>query len=60
MDGSVFISPFCRDVKPANIMMSDEGDAVLMDLGSTNKARVQINTPAESHRLQVKYTSYLP
>lgn len=41
-----------RDVKPANIMMSDEGDAVLMDLGSTNKARVQINTPAESHRLQ--------
>lgn len=41
-----------RDLKMANIMMSDEGNAILMDLGSANKARVDVNTPSDAHKLQ--------
>lgn len=41
-----------RDIKMANILLSDNGTAILMDLGSANKARVEINTPSQSHILQ--------
>lgn len=37
----------------ANIMISDDGKAIIMDLGSANKARVDINTPSDAHKLQV-------
>lgn len=33
-----------RDVKPANIMIDDEGEAVLMDFGSTIRARIECKT----------------
>lgn len=41
-----------RDLKMANIMLSDDGTAILMDLGSANKARVEISTPSQAHSLQ--------
>ena len=42
----------------ANIMLSDDGTAILMDLGSANKARVEIKTPSQSHILQVQNYCY--
>ncbi|KAF8339761.1 other/NAK protein kinase [Cantharellus anzutake] len=33
-----------RDAKPANIMIDDEGEAILMDFGSTVRARVECKT----------------
>lgn len=41
-----------RDVKPGNVMINDNGEAVLMDLGSAAKARVEIKSRAESIALQ--------
>ena len=43
----------------ANILLSDNGTAILMDLGSANKARVEINTPSQSHILQVQNYCYI-
>ncbi|ORX39901.1 putative serine/threonine-protein kinase [Kockovaella imperatae] len=33
-----------RDIKPGNIMLADDGSAILMDFGSTVKARIPIET----------------
>ncbi|XP_071158563.1 serine/threonine-protein kinase 16-like [Mytilus edulis] len=41
-----------RDLKMANIMLADDGTAIIMDLGSANKARVEIKTPSQAHTLQ--------
>ncbi|KAL5006480.1 hypothetical protein ScPMuIL_015286 [Solemya velum] len=41
-----------RDVKPANVMISDDNNPVLMDLGSAAKARVETNTSSECRSLQ--------
>ncbi|KAG8811278.1 hypothetical protein FRC17_002544 [Serendipita sp. 399] len=37
-----------RDIKPGNIMLSDEGNPILMDFGSTIVARVHIATRGEA------------
>ncbi|KAJ7593340.1 other/NAK protein kinase [Mycena floridula] len=37
-----------RDLKPGNIMISDEGAAILMDFGSTVKARVPVETRTQA------------
>ena len=42
-----------RDIKPGNVMMNDDGTPVLMDLGSANKARVEIKSRSEAQALQV-------
>lgn len=45
---------FNRDIKPGNVMIDDNGIPVLMDLGSANKARVEIKTRSEAQALQVR------
>ncbi|KAG8788526.1 hypothetical protein FRC20_004740 [Serendipita sp. 405] len=37
-----------RDIKPGNIMLSDEGNPILMDFGSTIMARIYITTRGEA------------
>lgn len=41
-----------RDIKPGNVMIADDGEAVLMDFGSASQARVQIKTRSEAEALQ--------
>jgi len=41
-----------RDLKPANILITDEGHGVLMDLGSVSLARVSIKSRKEALNLQ--------
>lgn len=41
-----------RDLKTANICLTDSMDPVILDLGSCTEARVQINGQAEAQRLQ--------
>lgn len=44
---------FCRDIKPANVMIADDGSPILMDLGSANLARVEVSNAKISRQLQV-------
>lgn len=41
-----------RDIKPGNVMIDDNGIPILMDLGSVNKARVEIKNRSEAQALQ--------
>jgi len=41
-----------RDIKPANILLTDEGGAVLMDLGSVDKAICHAKNSREGQRIQ--------
>ena len=47
-----------RDIKPANVMIADDGSPVLMDLGSANLARVEVSTAKISRQLQVSRLFY--
>jgi len=42
----------CRDIKPANILLSDDGSAILMDLGSMDVAVHDIKSAQEGQKLQ--------
>ena len=42
-----------RDIKPGNVMFSDEGNPILMDFGSTVVARMYIATRSEALTQQV-------
>uniref|UniRef100_S4RAV0 non-specific serine/threonine protein kinase n=1 Tax=Petromyzon marinus TaxID=7757 RepID=S4RAV0_PETMA len=42
-----------RDLKPTNVLLSDEDVPVLMDLGSMEKARIEIKNSREAMALQV-------
>jgi serine/threonine kinase 16 len=42
-----------RDIKPGNIMLSDESEPILMDFGSTVLARVRIDTRQQALMQQV-------
>lgn len=42
-----------RDIKPGNVMLSDEGHPILMDFGSTVLARIRIDTRQQALVQQV-------
>jgi len=42
-----------RDLKTANILLNDHMKPIIMDLGSTCPARVDVTTAAEARLLQV-------
>ncbi|EJF64549.1 Pkinase-domain-containing protein [Dichomitus squalens] len=47
--GETELVPYAhRDLKPGNIMISDEGQPILMDFGSTMKARVKIENRSQA------------
>uniref|UniRef100_A0A4X2JT23 non-specific serine/threonine protein kinase n=1 Tax=Vombatus ursinus TaxID=29139 RepID=A0A4X2JT23_VOMUR len=41
-----------RDLKPTNILLGDDGQPVLMDLGSMNQARIQVEGSRQALALQ--------
>lgn len=43
-----------RDLKPTNILLGDEGQPVLMDLGSMNQACIQVEGSRQALTLQVR------
>lgn len=43
---------FCRDIKPANVLISTYGGGILMDLGSMDEAHVMIHNSREAQKLQ--------
>lgn len=48
----VILLIYCRDIKPANVLITADGQAVLMDLGSCDQARAVIRTARDGQRLQ--------
>ena len=42
-----------RDLKPTNILLGDEGQPVLMDLGSMNQACIHVEGSRQALALQV-------
>ncbi|KAF8206142.1 other/NAK protein kinase [Mycena galopus ATCC 62051] len=47
--GATELVPYAhRDLKPGNIMISDEGAPIVMDFGSTIKARVEISNRSQA------------
>ncbi|KAJ7762028.1 other/NAK protein kinase [Mycena maculata] len=47
--GATELVPYAhRDLKPGNIMISDEGAPIVMDFGSTVKARVEISNRSQA------------
>lgn len=46
-----------RDLKPGNVMMTDDKTPVVMDLGSAAKARMEIRNLREATTLQVYISS---
>lgn len=43
-----------RDLKPTNILLGDEGQPVLMDLGSMNQACIRVEGSRQALALQVR------
>lgn len=48
-----------RDLKPTNILLGDEGQPVLMDLGSMNQARIHVEGSRQALTLQVRISRFL-
>uniref|UniRef100_A0A8D0VKI0 non-specific serine/threonine protein kinase n=1 Tax=Sus scrofa TaxID=9823 RepID=A0A8D0VKI0_PIG len=48
-----------RDLKPTNILLGDEGQPVLMDLGSMNQACIHVEGSRQALALQVRVSRFL-
>lgn len=44
---------FFRDLKPTNVLLDDEDQPLLMDLGSMNQARIEVQSLREAMTIQV-------
>ncbi|NXW21890.1 STK16 kinase, partial [Circaetus pectoralis] len=42
----------CRDLKPTNVLLDEDDRPVLMDLGSMNRARIEVNSSQEAMAVQ--------
>lgn len=42
-----------RDLKPTNVLLDEDDQPVLMDLGSMNQARIEVNSAREAVAVQV-------
>lgn len=42
-----------RDLKPTNVLLDEDDQPVLMDLGSMNQARIEVNSSREAVAVQV-------
>lgn len=42
-----------RDLKPTNVLLDEDDQPVLMDLGSMNQARIEVNSSREAMAVQV-------
>lgn len=48
-DGQTELVPYAhRDLKPGNVMIADDGSPILMDFGSTVKARIKIDNRSQA------------
>lgn len=43
----------CRDLKPTNVLLDEDDRPVLMDLGSMNQARIEVNSSRKAMAVQV-------
>ncbi|KAJ6665537.1 hypothetical protein lerEdw1_003379 [Lerista edwardsae] len=46
-----------RDLKPTNVLLDDEDQPLLMDLGSMNRARIEVQSSREAMAVQATYAS---
>lgn len=52
-DPFIFCLPFSRDLKPTNVLLDNEDQPLLMDLGSMNQARIEVRSSREAMTIQV-------
>ena len=45
---------YFRDLKPTNVLLDDDDQPLLMDLGSMNQARIVVQSSREALRVQVR------
>ena len=43
----------CRDLKPTNVLLDEDDQPILMDLGSMNRARMEVTNSREAMAVQV-------
>lgn len=52
--GRLVMSPsHCRDLKPTNVLLDEDDQPILMDLGSMNRARMEVTNSREAMAVQV-------